>query len=322
METQFKNTIFFTIISLVLFSCKSTTVYKMYDSKDAEQIMIARYHHDVYATSHPLSYKGYLYGNFGIQEKPLYKLSKEEYLEYFTKKLYEGKSYKELVKKKRKKEKFVKKHESKSKREIYFWDHPKQYSFNGGMQYDTESELEIQKVDSIVKSGTIKKLRGKWYKKEFPASTIEYMRNSARLGSIKSFYGVNSSSYSEKEILQLAENYRFNLKDPWWETPLLDYLVYVIQPKYLLLFGKQQGKEFIVKKLILLGEHIPFSENQKEKNKFEYYHDGKSFYKLSHSAYEALDKYLKHKMLLKQSILKEKWKKEKEEEKKKDSDTK
>ena len=218
-----------------------------------------------------------------------------------------------------------------------YLSHPVDYKFyrnkftvyNDGSHWinpDSVSSIEITAtVDSILRSGTVTKLKGDWYKKAFSCYwTIGYCER-ARLY-LGEFQGEQPKSLElsvvRKKIIEMAENWKIAN-----DTHKVNFLLHVIQPKYNIRYS--DGTTFLSPedKVLLIGyQHIindpqrgmSFSDIDAD---FEYYYDGKDFYLLSNIAFHALDKYLKHKMGIK-SILEEKLEKEKEEKKKKDSDTK
>ena len=305
MKKLFIKVALFGMYFLFLFSCQSNTIFESYNSRKKQKVMLVRWRFNLHTYSHPRTYKTY----FEVfQIKNWQALSKSE------KKEQNYKINSNKISKNKVNVRNIIQHVP-----IPALDSVKIPKYNYSSRpigYETGSIFEMNEVDSILRSGTVTKLKGEWYKKVFhPVSELCYQEMSKN--SFKQWY---SDTFTVKKRSYFLEHWYFKNNDL-----KRDYLFYMMQPRYIFIFGKQKGTRIIAKKIIFLGyQHIindpqrgmSFSDIDAD---FEYYYDGKDFYLLSNIAFHALDKYLKHKMGIK-SILEEKLEEEKEEKKKKNTD--
>lgn len=180
----------------------------------------------------------------------------------------------------------------------YFETQDKAFIKNGGKQFKTNKEKEIEEVDSLLKAGILIKLKGEWYKKTF-------------------------HSYYYKNFLKtIPVNKKLNDKQ------IRDYIFMMIRPKYAILYVKKKKNRIKQQKVIYIGyrygeidgfwneygyayksDSLYNNYDDKVQNYihydgFQYYYDGKDYYLLSYEGFHTFDKYVKEKMGIK-SIMEE-----------------
>lgn len=180
MEIQILRTLSSMVIALILYSCRP--VYKVYGPKTTKKTdtMIVQWYFNSYSFNHPEGYTA-------ATQRFYLSTRKGEILWNFN--------------------------------QTKEWNKQKNgYSTNKVYGYNTNSKIEFQKLDSILKIGTVTKMKGDWYKHAFHPYSLAYYQAYGRIN-FKEISGIDLSTddpnYKNKRdsiflvgILRISKFYR------------------------------------------------------------------------------------------------------------------